>query len=310
MVEGERGMGEARRLSSAGQIPHGAGDEIVWLGRGVSAGFRTIGRGTFTAAPATDHVLLVHFGLPAQVACRIDNQFRNGPQLPGDIDLIPAGSIGCWDAEQPTTALHFRFTQASLRMTATDLGLDPETVELSMQLRVRDSQIEHIAAAIDDALVSEMPLDRLYCDSLATALLARIVNRFVVVTPAKPKPGLSKLQLQSVIDHIEAHADDPLPLPDLAAVAGMGVSHFRVLFQRSMGISVHQYVIQRRVERAKRLLLQGRSITQSAVEAGFADQSHLARTMRRVLGIRPMEVLRLAGRATDLRPSGSPRSRG
>jgi AraC family transcriptional regulator len=59
-------------------------------------------------------------------------------------------------------------------------------------------------------------------------------------------------------------------------------------------MAVHQYVIQRRVELAKTLLLRGEmSITEVALAAGFAHQSHLARHMRRALGMPPRAVKRL-----------------
>ena len=75
---------------------------------------------------------------------------------------------------------------------------------------------------------------------------------------------------------------------DVAAVAGLSPSHFKSLFRASVGLPVHQYLIRRRVERAKSLLGEGRMpISQIAFETGFAHQSHLARHMRRVLGLSP-----------------------
>jgi AraC family transcriptional regulator len=57
---------------------------------------------------------------------------------------------------------------------------------------------------------------------------------------------------------------------------------------------VHQYVIQRRVERAKTLLMQdGASMAEIAQAAGFAHQSHMARHMRRVLGVAPKRMRRM-----------------
>lgn len=76
-------------------------------------------------------------------------------------------------------------------------------------------------------------------------------------------------------------------------MAGVGTSHCKALFKRSTGLPVHQYVIRRRVERA-RLLLQERAATIAdvAAQTGFANQSHLARWMRRVAGVAPTDVLR------------------
>jgi AraC family transcriptional regulator len=65
----------------------------------------------------------------------------------------------------------------------------------------------------------------------------------------------------------------------------------KTLFRATMGIPVHQYVIQRRVERARTLLTQNRlSIAEIALAAGFAHQSHMARHMHRTLGTPPRVV--------------------
>jgi AraC family transcriptional regulator len=73
-----------------------------------------------------------------------------------------------------------------------------------------------------------------------------------------------------------------------------------VLFKRSVGVPIHEYVIQRRVERARVLLVQSElPASQVALEAGFAHQSHMARSMRKQLGYTPSSV-----RAGSRRPLG------
>jgi AraC family transcriptional regulator len=96
-----------------------------------------------------------------------------------------------------------------------------------------------------------------------------------------------------VTEYIEEHLDQDLSLAQLAGVAGVSSSHLKTLFKRSTGLPVHEYVMQRRVECAKALLLRGElPASQVALEAGFAHQSHMARWMRRVLGVSPSSVVR------------------
>ena len=249
---------------------------------GLSVGLLAACRGRVKVGPLTDHLLMVRVGGDADVA-----EY-------GEIDLLPAGSIGTWQVEKGATILRFRFAPAQVRSIAGRMGLNPDTVELLPQARVRDTQIEHIAAAIAHAMNSDASVERSYGGSLGTALLARLIARFGATKPAKSKSGLSKKQLQAVFDHIESHIDRQLSSAELAAVIGLSTPYFRILFQRTLGLPVHQYVIQRRVERAKLLLQQGRAISQAAGDAGFADQSHLARSMRRVIGMLPLEVIRLS----------------
>jgi len=94
--------------------------------------------------------------------------------------------------------------------------------------------------------------------------------------------------MRRVADYIEAHLPEDITLAELAAAAGMGTSQFRVLFKQSTGMSPHQYVIMQRVERARDLLARGGATAgEAAAAVGFADQSHLARHMRRRLGVTP-----------------------
>ena len=108
---------------------------------------------------------------------------------------------------------------------------------------------------------------------------------------ARSPGGLGAWKLKQVISYIEDNLESELSLAEIASVAGVSVSHLKTLFRQSTGMPVHQYVLRRRVERAK-LLLQDRSlsIAQVAFAAGFAHQSHLARHMRKILGMTPAVV--------------------
>jgi AraC family transcriptional regulator len=111
--------------------------------------------------------------------------------------------------------------------------------------------------------------------------------------PAPPPGGLSQRQLRVVVEYIEEHLDRDLSLARLARVAGVSASHLKTLFKRSTGQPVHTYVVQQRVHRAATLLARGElPASQIALETGFSHQSHMARCMRRVLGVTPGAVAR------------------
>ena len=83
---------------------------------------------------------------------------------------------------------------------------------------------------------------------------------------------------------------------EIAGVAHVSPYHFARSFKAATGLSPHQYVIQRRVERAKTLLTGGDlSIAEVAGAVGFANQSHLAFHLRRLLGVSP-KALRQSSR--------------
>jgi len=112
------------------------------------------------------------------------------------------------------------------------------------------------------------------------------------VDPSKialtPSNGLSRDRLKRVQDYIEAHLDDRLTLTELAGVACLSAYHFSRSFKQAMGVGLHHYVMQRRLERAKTLMRRtNQPLALIAQEAGFADQSHLNSTFRREIGLTP-----------------------
>ena len=90
---------------------------------------------------------------------------------------------------------------------------------------------------------------------------------------------------------------EPLRIRDLAELAGMSYRSYTEHFRRHKGVTVTQYVTQRRIEFAKRRMLETRSILGSALEAGFRDASHFYRVFKRTTGQTPQAFLQ-AGSAS------------
>lgn len=100
--------------------------------------------------------------------------------------------------------------------------------------------------------------------------------------------GLPPSKLQKVLGYIQTHLNQELSLGRLSNEIGITPYYFARLFKQSTGTSVHQYVIQQRVERAKQLLQQSElSIAEVAIECGFANPSHLALHFKRIVGVSP-----------------------
>jgi len=130
--------------------------------------------------------------------------------------------------------------------------------------------------------------DRILVESPGTAMCIRIARRFVGNLPLPTSGGLSPERLQRVRDYVEAHLDDDLSLTVLADIACLSPYHFSRSFKRATGVGPQRYVIQRRVERAKRLLRQtNQPLALIAQEAGFTDQSHLTAMFRSETGVTP-----------------------
>ena len=100
--------------------------------------------------------------------------------------------------------------------------------------------------------------------------------------------GLGARRLRRVVDYIEAHLGDDISLRDLAVQAGLSPLHFGEAFKASTGTSPHRYLVERRIRRAKELLLGAeQSIAEIAIFVGFASHSHFTDNFRRLTGTTP-----------------------
>jgi AraC family transcriptional regulator len=261
---------------------------------GVTARLVQASAGRHVGGALPDHRLIFYTMGPTQTECGCDGAVQRRLQTPGDFDVVPAGFEGFWEDESPTAMVSVRLSPELMTATARDLGAPGGRAELAPQLGARDPLIEHLVRALTAELEAPAPVGRLYVDSLAVALASRLIQGFSM-TRWRSRQTLSKPQLRRLVDYVEANLEADLALADVAAVAGVSVPHLTTLFRRTMGQSVHRYVVERRVQRARTLLLAGeRSVAQVALQTGFAHQSHLARWMKRMLGVTPSEILREA----------------
>jgi len=109
--------------------------------------------------------------------------------------------------------------------------------------------------------------------------------------PLAPARRRTSRAIERALKHIDDNLCERLPLEDLAAVAQLSVFHFVTVFRRRVGVPPHRYICQLRVQRAQALLRDGVPAAIVANEAGFFDQSHLARHFRSVCGMTPRQYL-------------------
>jgi AraC family transcriptional regulator len=224
----------------------------------------------------------------------------------GDIDIIPALTAARWEMhDQNDTALILSLPPSLLNTVAEEYGFDSRRVEIRNRFQIRDVQLENICWALKSEMESNYPSGRLYMDSLAVSVASRLVSTYSSVArrPAEQNGGLGGRRLKQTLSYIEEHLSEDLSLAQLASISGISSSHFKSLFRESTGVPLHQYVIQRRLDRAKDLLMTGKlSIAEIALETGFSHQSHLARHLRRSSGLSPRAMKRLFADTPSIEP--------
>jgi AraC family transcriptional regulator len=264
--------------------------ERSWTGFDAQV-YTTLG-GLAQMPPKTHHRVRMHLGAPVHATCRCAGVVQRRRTAPGDLDVVPLAHSAAWEVDGPTRVLGICLMPSLIRTAADGLELNPDRVFVEAQLQLRDPRIEHIAWALQAELESPDPYGRLYAESLGLALAARLLHHYAPIAPRRPT-SFSKRRLSAVIDYIHDNLALDLSLNELANVAGFSPSHFNMLFKEATQQPVHQFVIQCRVEYAMDLLANRKlSLTEVASLAGFSDQSHMARCMRRVVGVTPAIVKR------------------
>jgi AraC family transcriptional regulator len=136
------------------------------------------------------------------------------------------------------------------------------------------------------------PAETAYVDYLVRAIAARLVREHSTRSPpqntAYMRARVGRGQLAKAIDYMEAHLEEPLELAAIAGAAGLSPSHFARQFRTAVGVAPHQYLMQLRTERAKRLLSETtQPVVDIAFACGFANQEHLTRLFKRFCGVTP-----------------------
>ena len=101
-----------------------------------------------------------------------------------------------------------------------------------------------------------------------------------------------KQSIQPSLDFIHDCLEEPISLDMLAQNAHLSKFYFLRLFKKQTGLTPHQYIITQRIYKAKALILQGKSLLESALDSGFNDQSHFIRSFKKIYGYSPKTLLK------------------
>jgi AraC family transcriptional regulator len=165
-----------------------------------------------------------------------------------------------------------------------------DRVTIIPSLPAHDPLLQHIALVLRVTIAGQGVEGQLYAASLADALVAHFLGRFVTARPATRAVtgGLSAYKLRRTVAYIQTHLAQELSLSTLAAVAQTSPTHFARLFKHVTRLAPHQYVIRCRMEHAKRLLAEtDMSLVEIGLQVGCTDQSHFTALFRTHVSLTP-----------------------
>jgi AraC family transcriptional regulator len=171
---------------------------------------------------------------------------------------------------------------------------------LMRMAEVDDPLLAHLILALREALAREPPRQAVYGEHLGAAVALHLLGRYGTTEESSPRGSLRQDWFRRVAEHVEQHLESPISLRELAALAEVSPFHFARTFKERIRLSPHQFVLCRRVERAKVLLAHSTAtLSKIATQCGFSHQSHFTRAFHRMSGMPPARW-----RATRARRNG------
>ena len=226
----------------------------------------------------------------------------------GMIDLLPRGIVledVSWQG-QPSTCVSVNFDGAAIeRLLGVKASFEPEAPRLALS----DAHVVDLAQRLEAQATAGQPWGALYVEGLSLTLASYLYGRYGIREAGIREAGvreagvqnagargassghdsaLPSLSSQRLLAFIEEHLGSDIGIATLAALAGYSPDHFARLFKQSFGLSPYQFILQRRVERAKALLRdRSHSIAEVAMLCGFASQAHFHTTFKTRTGVTP-----------------------
>lgn len=235
---------------------------------------------------------IYHVSRPTQVTRRIDGSRPESALIgPRCITLTPGRPAAWWSHNgNPEILQAYVHRQLFENAAAEMYNLDPAKADITPRFAIFDPLLEQLALAVIAALRGGDRHDSLYVESLAQMIAVHMVRMYS--NCARPRgnhlPAIANWKMRRLREYIEEHLDGDLTLAALAREAGVSPLYLPRAFKNAFGQSPHQYVLARRIERAKDLLRNAElTVADVSAATGFSSQSHLSDWFARAVGITP-----------------------
>ena len=206
----------------------------------------------------------------------------------GDVHITPGNRPFYIRWSDQTAMLVISFKDRLVERVGEHFG-KRRAADLDTIIGVRDMDIEAVSRRLRREMNEGGVSGPMFLESLAVIVLTRLFRAYASgVQPPEVKGGLGAIRFQRIIDYIDGHLGEPITLEELARVAGLSMHHFSDAFRASAGIAPHRFILERRVERARDLLMRTDApITAIATMLGFASHGHFSTQFRKITGTTP-----------------------
>jgi AraC family transcriptional regulator len=190
--------------------------------------------------------------------------------------------------------LQFYVPRSALDELADEIGAPRiRTLHCEPGIPVRDTVLSQLGLALLPTFDESQEPDQLFLQHMGLALRAHFARAYGRMSPQSRSTGAGELapwRQRRAEDMLRAGLARGVSLDEVARECHMSVSQFGRTFKKTTGLTPHRWLVQRRVERAKDLLLRSMlPLAEIALDCGFSEQSHFTRTFTRMVGTSPGE---------------------
>jgi AraC family transcriptional regulator len=243
--------------------------------------------------PLRNH-LVTAFLRQGRVRRKLDGPWQCEDVAYGDVSFISRAMDSYWEWNEPLENIHFHISDHYFSRIAREVfGRDDHEIFLVDRLKIRDPFISSALEMLAREARSSGYAEHLYVDAISTQLCVYLLRHYSTMQSATPRPatGLTASQASRVSTHIEEKLGDALTIEELARQACVSPFHFARQFKLCFGLTPHNYVVTRRLERAHKMVAKGEmTLKQIASRCGFYDQAHMTVLFRRKFGMTPKKL--------------------
>jgi len=247
----------------------------------------------FFPAGTTEHLIFVRLS-DYYVRRESNGETTEGKYLAGQVSIHPAGIPIRWEWTSKLNFLMLTLAPAFLdRVAQATFGLETTPVQLWHEDGRHDPLINNVAAALLRELLGIDAATPAFIEALATVLSVHLIRHYSEAGQTARELTPAHRAVSAAVRFIREHYAQEVKLSDMADAAGVSTFHLTRLFKKTVGMSPHQYLVEVRVHSAHALLASGAerpTLAEVAAAVGFADQSHLTRQFKRILGTTPKKA--------------------
>ena len=271
-----------------------ASDELGWNGVATRS-YRYDGLDVEVPA-LSDFVIVAYRRGTTDMRRRFEGAWTRTRCVPGDLSLLTRSQWSHWHWTAPVDVAHVYLTDRLVSGIASEVT-DRTAAEVCLHdvLKIQDPILSSIVDAVTREASMPRPGGAIYAEAVATQLVVHLIRNYASIKfeESRARSGLTSVQRKRLADYVNAHLHEPLGLEKLAGAVGLGLWSFTRRFRDSFGCTPHQYLVERRLERARELLVRSQMpVKEVAFVCGFADQAHMTRVFKDRLNATPASLRR------------------